>query len=185
MLQKVVSIYRKMKIKCLKWGSIEKFFVGTGYSFIGTENIFIGNNFYAEKNLKLQAWSKYGSQRFSPKITIGKDVSIMENCQISCCDEVVVSDGCLLGANVFITDNFHGNNMLNESEIIPIKRNLNVKGNVRIENNVWIGRNVCIMPGVRIGKGAIIGANSVVTHDIPSYCIAVGAPAKVLKKLKR
>ena len=37
------------------------------------------------------------------------------------------------------------------------------------------------MPGVSIGDCAIIGANSVVTHDVPAACIAVGAPAKVVK----
>ena len=39
------------------------------------------------------------------------------------------------------------------------------------------------MPGVTIGKGAVIGAGAVVTKDIPDYCIAVGVPAKVIKKL--
>ena len=37
-------------------------------------------------------------------------------------------------------------------------------------------------PGVTIGKNSVIGANSVVTKDIPDYCVAVGAPAKVIKK---
>ena len=40
------------------------------------------------------------------------------------------------------------------------------------------------MPGVHIGKGSIIAANSVVTHDIPPYCIAAGVPAKVIKRLR-
>ena len=39
------------------------------------------------------------------------------------------------------------------------------------------------MPNVKIGDGAIIGANSVVTHDIPEYCVAVGSPAKVVKRI--
>ena len=38
-----------------------------------------------------------------------------------------------------------------------------------------------ILPGVTIGKGAVIGAGSVVTKDIPPYCVAVGVPAKVIK----
>ena len=37
------------------------------------------------------------------------------------------------------------------------------------------------MPGVTIGEGAVIGAHSVVTHDVPPYCVAVGAPAKVIR----
>lgn len=49
-----------------------------------------------------------------------------------------------------------------------------------IENDVWIGEYVTIKGGVTIGNGAIIGARSVVTHDIPPYAIAVGAPARVI-----
>lgn len=51
-----------------------------------------------------------------------------------------------------------------------------------IGNDVWIGAHVCIKQGVTIGDGAVIGAGSVVTKDVPSYTIAYGIPAKVVKK---
>lgn len=53
-----------------------------------------------------------------------------------------------------------------------------------IEDDAWIGFGATILKGVKIGKGAIIGANSVVTHDIPEYSVAVGNPAVVIKRLK-
>lgn len=53
---------------------------------------------------------------------------------------------------------------------------------VYISDDVWIGANSVITPGVRIGKHAIIGAGSVVTKDVPDYAVAVGNPAKVIKK---
>jgi lipopolysaccharide O-acetyltransferase len=40
---------------------------------------------------------------------------------------------------------------------------------------------VVIMPGVTVGALSIIGANSVVTKSIPDRCIAIGAPARVVK----
>ena len=52
---------------------------------------------------------------------------------------------------------------------------------ITIKDGAHIGIGSIIMPGVTIGKGAVIGAGSVVTRDIPDYCIAVGAPAKVIK----
>ena len=55
---------------------------------------------------------------------------------------------------------------------------------MKIEEGVWLGQRVCVLPGVCIGAHCIIGANSVVTHDIPAYSIAVGAPAKVVKQWK-
>jgi acetyltransferase-like isoleucine patch superfamily enzyme len=45
----------------------------------------------------------------------------------------------------------------------------------------WLGENVCVI-GASIGKHCVIGANSVVTKDIPDYSVAVGIPAKVIKK---
>lgn len=55
------------------------------------------------------------------------------------------------------------------------------KGDTVIGNDVWIGQNATFMPGVKVGDGAIIGTNAVVAKDIPSYSIAVGNPARVVK----
>ena len=52
---------------------------------------------------------------------------------------------------------------------------------VVIGDDCWIGGNVTIMPGVTVGKGCTVGAASVVTRDIPDFCVAVGAPARVVK----
>ena len=58
---------------------------------------------------------------------------------------------------------------------------------IAIGNGVRMGRRIgemtCILPGVSIGKGSIIGSNSVVTKDIPAYCMAAGNPAVVIKNL--
>lgn len=56
------------------------------------------------------------------------------------------------------------------------------KGDIVIGNDVWIGREAKILPGVKIGDGAIVGAYAVVAKDIPAYCVAVGNPARVVKK---
>jgi acetyltransferase-like isoleucine patch superfamily enzyme len=58
------------------------------------------------------------------------------------------------------------------------------EGRVVIKDGAHIGIGAIIMPGVTIGEGAIIGAGSVVTHDIPPYCVAVGTPAKVIREFK-
>jgi len=56
---------------------------------------------------------------------------------------------------------------------------------IRIEDHAWIGAEAMILKGVTIGEGAIIGARSVVTKDVPPYCIVAGNPAKVVKQLER
>jgi len=54
---------------------------------------------------------------------------------------------------------------------------------IRIGSNVWVGGNTVINPGVTIGDNVVIGAGSVVTRDIPSNCVAVGVPCRVLRPI--
>jgi len=54
-------------------------------------------------------------------------------------------------------------------------------GPIVIKRGSWIGQNVIVSPGVTVGEMSIIGANSVVTHDVPDFSIAVGTPARVVK----
>jgi maltose O-acetyltransferase len=56
-------------------------------------------------------------------------------------------------------------------------------GPVIIGRNVWIGASVVILPNVTIGDGAIVGAGAVVTHDIPPESLAIGVPARVVRRL--
>ena len=64
---------------------------------------------------------------------------------------------------------------------VPISAQGHNFGPITIEDDVWIGAHVVVTAGVKIGHGSVIGAGSVVTHDIPPYSIAVGAPARVIK----
>lgn len=53
---------------------------------------------------------------------------------------------------------------------------------VTIEDGVWLGENVVVLPGVHIGKGAVVGSNSVVNSNLPSYCVALGVPARIVRR---
>ncbi len=56
---------------------------------------------------------------------------------------------------------------------------------VTIQKRVWIGFNAIILKGVTIGEGAVVAAGSVVTKDVPPYCVVAGNPARVVKELER
>jgi acetyltransferase-like isoleucine patch superfamily enzyme len=56
------------------------------------------------------------------------------------------------------------------------------KGPIVIKNDVWIGFGSLILSGITISDGAVIAAESVVTKDVPPYCIVGGNPAKIIKK---
>ena len=67
--------------------------------------------------------------------------------------------------------------------INPDLREYMYTADVTIEDNVWVGAGVTICPGVTIGENSVIGAGSVVVHDIPANCIAVGNPCRVLRRI--
>lgn len=120
------------------------------------------------------------------KLVIGKNVQINDNVHICAMQAVKIGDNVLMASNIYIADNSHGlyngeaNKQTNPSQS-PIERPYFISP-VEIGNNVWICQGVVVNPGVTVGQCSIIGANSVVTHSIPPYSIAVGSPAKVVKQ---
>jgi acetyltransferase-like isoleucine patch superfamily enzyme len=76
------------------------------------------------------------------------------------------------------TENYISNQIFNGRDKAQIR-----KGNVIIGNGCWIGAYVFIREGVTIGDNVVVGAHSVVTKNIPSYSVAVGVPARVVKKI--
>ncbi len=59
----------------------------------------------------------------------------------------------------------------------------NKQGKVVLKKKCKLGSHSTVMPGVTIGENSIVGAHSLVIDDIPKNCVAVGVPAKVIKKI--
>lgn len=158
-------------------------FVEYPVSLCGGRYMKIGNNFRACANLRLECIDGWNGELFSPKLTIGNNVTLHYRCHIGCINSIVIGNNVLMGSNVFITDHSHGTLEATSKDISWIRRPLLSKGGVVIKDDVWIGENVTILPGVTIGEGSIVGANSVVTHSVPPYSIAAGNPAKVVRQI--
>lgn len=104
---------------------------------------------------------------------------------ITAMESVVIGNNVLLASKIYISDCSHGSYLGDEfdshPDSIPKERDMYSKP-VVIEDNVWLGEFVSVLPGVTIGKGTIVGANSVVSKSLPAFVIAVGTPAKPIKK---
>lgn len=151
----------------------------------GAKYIVLGSNLYVGTDVAWEVYDEYLGQRFTPLLSFGNGSSFGDGGHISCVNRIAIGNGVRIGRKAFITDNSHGASDRSLLDTPPNKRPLYSKGPVTIEDNVWIGEMTCIMPGVTIGRGTIIGANSVVTQDIPAYCVAVGSPARVIKQLEQ
>ena len=128
----------------------------------GSERAFINPPFFCD----------YGTH-----IKVGKNFFANYNCTIIDVAVVTIGDNCQMAPNVAIYTAGH--------PVYPTTRNSAYEYGkaVTIGDNVWIGGNTVILPGVHIGNNTVIGAGSVVTKDIPDWCIAVGNPCRVQKKI--
>ncbi len=145
------------------------------------KNIKINDGFTCGYNCRLESIKT--KEEFG-KILLGINVKVGDNVHLASASEVKIEDNVLIASHVFISDLDHGNysnsNQTSPS-IIPDKRDISSK-KILIKENTWIGENVVILKGVTIGKGCVIGANTLINKNIPDYSIAVGQPAKVIKK---
>lgn len=148
----------------------------------GKKFISIGDHFSCGIGCRFEA---YPVNKKTFTIIIGNNVQINDYVHITGINNVQIGDNVLIASKVYISDSSHGSYsgdiFDSHPYSIPKERPLKYK-DVIIEDNVWIGEFVSILPGVIIGKGSIIGTMSVVTKNIPPYSIAVGSPAKSIKK---
>ena len=114
------------------------------------------------------------------RIRIGTGSILNLGVMVASMDLVEIGAHCMFANGSFVTDADH---RFDDPDRPVPWQGFTTKGPVVIGDNVWFGANVIVTSGVTIGERSVIGANSVVTEDIPSFSIAAGAPARVLKKI--
>jgi acetyltransferase-like isoleucine patch superfamily enzyme len=115
------------------------------------------------------------------RVRIGKGTFLNRGVMIAAQRLVEIGDHCMLANGCFVTDSSHRYD--DPDKPVPWQ-GFTTKGPTRIGDNCWLGANVVVTSGVTIGERCVIGANSVVTHDIESFSVAVGAPARVLRRIE-
>lgn len=148
----------------------------------GKKNMLISKGFTTGVGCRLEA---YPIAKGKKTLYFGDNFQMNDYVHITAIDSVKIGNNVLLASKIYISDCSHGsysgNQYDSDPNIPPTERPLFSKP-VSIEDNVWLGEFVSVLPGVTIGKGTIVGANSVVSKSLPSYVIAVGTPAKPIKK---
>ena len=145
---------------------------------ITPQSIRLGRGVFIGHNARIIGVKKYNGVLFSPDILFSDGVSIQQGLHLTCARSVTIGKNTAIAAYVTITDINHPYEDIN----LPIeKQNLEVKP-VSIGDDCKVYNGAVILPGVTIGKHVVVGANSVVTSDLPDYCVAVGSPAKIVKQ---
>ncbi len=114
----------------------------------------------------------------SPVVSIGDRCLIGRNSGIVGHLSVTIGDDVWTGHHVYITDQNHGYEDLGTT----ISRQSQPERAVSIGSGSWLGHGSVVLPGVTIGRHVVVGANSVVTRDLPDRCVAVGSPARIVRR---
>jgi acetyltransferase-like isoleucine patch superfamily enzyme len=142
----------------------------------GAKNISIGDKVIVQYKTWLASMPLTDTK--NPILEIGNGSAIGNFNHIYATKKIIIGRKVLTADKVYISDNLHSY----ENPFIPIiDQSIKQNREVFIGDGCWIGENVCII-GASIGKHCTIGANSVVTNDIPDFCVAVGSPAKIIKR---
>jgi len=128
-------------------------------------------------NIEHGAW-------FTPGVELGNYSGIGINCEVGAAGVgehggVIIGDHVMMGPECIVYTSGHE---FSDTTVPMQLQGSTEPETVRIGNDVWLGRRVIIMPGVTIGEGCVIGAGAIVTKSIPEYSVAVGVPARVVKK---
>lgn len=143
----------------------------------GRENICIGNQTTILNGVRMQVYNDLTGKQ--SKIKIGDNCYIGYNNTFLAGGNITLEDGVLMASNILISSENHSINP--ESPDYYMNQKLSCAP-IIVGEGTWIGEKVSILSGVTIGKKCVIGAGSIVAKDIPDFSIAVGSPAKVIKK---
>lgn len=113
------------------------------------------------------------------RIVIGKNTFIGPQTFVVAQEEIIIGEDCLVAERISIRDQEHSTKL----DSVPFRSQGSLTRPIHIGRNVWIGANCIVTSGVTVGDSSVIGAGAVVTRDIPTGCLAVGIPAKVIRSL--
>ncbi|MBK6935738.1 MAG: acyltransferase [Chitinophagaceae bacterium] len=145
-------------------------------SIDGHKRIFIGSRVYINSGGWLACMPLTGNT--DARLTIGDGTYIGRFCHIYATSKIEIGRKVLIADKVYLSDNLHGHS---DIDLPVIDQPVQQTNPVLIGDGAWLGENVCVI-GASVGKNSVIGANSVVTKDIPDFCVAVGAPASIIKR---
>lgn len=174
-INKLCYYFRQYHLKS-KIGYLGKGCLIGDYYCIDGKQLFIDDNV----GIADGAWIKASSvlNNDDVELRIGEGCRIGRFNEIYATKSIILERKVLTAERVYISDNSHGYSC---PETAIMDQPLVQNNPVRIGEGSWLCAGVAVL-GVNIGKHCIIGANAVVTCNIPDYSIAVGVPAKVIKR---
>ena len=193
----LIKIFKKIRL-AYRLKNIKKTFMK--YADIDGDTVYLQGaqciNTGSRDHVTIKSHCTIGAQfvcKFGGKIFVDQNTYIGPGTIIQSKESIAIGNNVIIANNVVIMDNNnHPTDPQMRMKMSACSDYMNDElwswkysesAPVVIEENVWIGRDARIMKGVTIGKGSIVALGAIVTHDVPSYCVVAGNPAKVVKHL--
>jgi len=141
------------------------------------EAITIGAHTYIRDDWRLEAVPHPGG---AGSIRIGDYCGIEFGFLCSAAQPLVIGNEVLISGNVTLLDHNHA---YENPDLAVIHQGIKLLPPVTIGRGAWIGQNAVVLASV--GEHSVVGANAVVTEPVPDYCVAVGQPARVVKRFNK
>lgn len=142
------------------------------------ESIEWKEGFFVFHNARIEGVSTYCGISYDPVIIFDENVSIQQNCHITCANKIEIGANSAIAAGVTITDIDHPYDDINT----PIEKQQLKVSHVKIGCDCKIYNHAVILKGTVIGNHCVVGANSVVKGIFPDFSIIVGSPARIVKR---
>ncbi len=115
-----------------------------------------------------------------PRAVIGLEVEIGAGCVI--CANAVINTGSRIGEQVILNTACSVDHHNRIGDFVHIAPGAHLGGDVTVGEGTLVGLGASVLPQIHIGKWAVIGAGAVVVNNIPDFAVAVGNPARIIKK---
>lgn len=166
----------KYKAKLAPKNIGRKTYIDKTVNVIGWRNVQVGYNTIISEGTWLNVNDRDHNKL---SIQIGNNCYIGKRNFFLSGNKIVISDFFMSGINC----SFLGSNHEITNPLIPYVLAKSTNNNtIKIGVNCWLASNVTLLGDITIGHGCVIGANSLVLTDIPPFSMAVGSPAKIIKR---
>jgi acetyltransferase-like isoleucine patch superfamily enzyme len=151
------------------------------------KDVKLGRDVRLSKFINLYGCEVGDETKIGAFVEIQKNAKVGKRCKIS--SHTFICEGVTIEDNVFIG---HGVTFINDTypRSTTVDGGLQTEADWKVERTVIkksasVGSGATILSNITIGENAIVGAGSVVTKDVPPYCIVAGNPAKVLRYIEQ
>lgn len=140
------------------------------------QGIFIGDRTFVMHGSELHVYNFRGLPQSG--IWVDENCFIGEFCLIRGQGGVHIGKSVLLAPRVQLLAVEH----IFQDPSRPVMEQGIIARGIQIGDGAWIGAGAIILDGVTVGRGAVVGAGAVVTRDVPAYALAVGVPARIIRR---